>query len=630
MSNLKKYILLVLAVFAIDCQQRQEMEKLPVDAFFKAQDRTSYRISPDGLNLAYLKLENRNQNLYVEDIQTGKARKITNLKDRDIGFYFWVDQDELIYFKQTDPLKKLSDIFIVNKDGKDTRQLTSNERGQIKVLEDQLIDDQYILISSNKRDSTVFDVYRLNVRSGTMEMAAQNPGNITSWTTDAEGKLRLATSSDGINETLLYRESEQSSFKPVITNNFKTAFRPVAFAFGSPHVVYAISSINRDKSALVEFDCRTGKEIRQVFASDTLNITDAQYSRKKRKIAFVVYQTWKKEKHYLDDSVKALYQKLDKLLPGTETRIIDRDEAESVYIVRTFTDRNPGAYYLYFENANKLRKLSDFNPAIREAIMCDMKPVSFLARDGMKINGYLTLPSGGASQNLPVVVLPHDGPVRRDLWGYDPEVQFLANRGYAVFQINYRGSSGYGKEFMSAGFKEWGGKVQNDVTDGVNWLIDQKIADPRRVGIYGTGFGGYIALSAVCSEPELFTCAASNSGVINLFTFLKSIPPYLKPNLQMFYEVFGNPLTDVDKMRHTSPLFQTERINIPVFIAQDVKDPNNNTSETVQFVRNLQKRKVSVTYLENEGNVHHGKDDTNRQRYYHALEQFLEVNLKKK
>jgi len=630
MTAYKRYLLFFVLCFTLACKHQDKVKVLPVGAFFKSQDKIAYRISPDGTNLSYLKLEGKNQNLYIENIATGKDKRITQLKDKNINFYFWVSRNELIYYKEFDAEKRQSDLFIINKDGSNERQLTNNETSRIKVLEDQLVDDKYLLVSSNKRDSTVFDVYRLNVRNGAMEMAARNPGNITDWITDSEGKLRLATSSDGVNQTLLYRENEAQAFKPVLTNNFKTTFRPIAFSYEHPNVVYAISNINRDKSAMVQVDCNTGKEIKILFSNDSLNITDAQYSKRKKKMSFVVYETWKKEKYFLDNSIRLLYHDLDSLLPKTETRVMERDQAETIYIVRTFTDRNPGSYYLYFAETKKLRKLSDFNSAIREEEMCEMKPISYTTRDGMKIQGYLTLPLNKKAEKLPVVVLPHDGPFGRDLWGYNPEVQFLANRGYAVFQVNYRGSSGYGKAFVASGFKQWGCKIQHDISDGVKWLIDKNIADPKRIAIYGTGFGGHIALNGLSSGNGAYACAASNSGVINLFTYLKSIPPFLKPNLQMFYEIIGNPLTDVDRMKQSSPLFQTDKINAPVFVAQDIKDPNINSGETIQFVKNLQKRGTSVTYMENDGNPFFGKSDENRQKFYTALEQFLETNLKKK
>lgn len=629
MTGLKRYCFLALVLLVLACTQQNGVHVMSVDDFFKSQNKIAYRISPDGKSLSYLKLEGKDRNIYIEDIVSGKGKKITQLMKKNIIFYFWVSNNDLIYYKEVNADRRRSDIYIINKDGSNERQLSNNEKSRMVVLDDQLIDDKYLLVSSNKRDSTVFDVYRLNVRNGAMEIAAKNPGNITKWMTDSNGKLRLATSSDGVNETLLYRDNEGQPFRPMMTNNFKTTVHPIAFAHNQPNIIYAISDANRNKSALVEINCNTGKELRVVYGNDNINITDAQYSRKKQKMSFVVYETWKKEKHYLDDSVKLLYNNLDKLLPKTETRVIDRDNAENVFIVRTFTDRNPGSYYLYFSETGKLKKLSDFNSAIKEDEMCEMKPINYTTRDGMEIHGYLTLPLNRKAEQLPVVVLPHDGPVDRNLWGYNPEVQFLANRGYAVFQVNYRGSSGYGKAFMAAGFKQWGCKVQQDINDGVKWLIAKKIADPKRIGIYGSGFGGQIALNGLYADKGTYACAASNSGVINLFTYLKSIPPYLKPNLQMFYEVIGDPFADVDKMRLSSPLFQVDKINAPVFIAQNIKDPNANIGETIQFVKNLQKRNVNVTYIENDGDTFYGKDEEVRQKYYMALEQFLEVNLKK-
>jgi len=630
MIRLKKYIFLVLVTLTFACQRQKEAVFVPVNDFFKSQSKVAYRLSPDGKKLSYLKLQGADRNIFVEDIETGNGKSVTHFKGMNIHFYFWVSDNELIYYKEVEAGSNQSDMYIIDKDGKNERQLIHNEKSRLRIIEDQLIDDKYLLVSSNKRDSTVFDVYRLNVRNGSMEMAARNPGNIIDWRTDADGKLRLAVSNDGVNSTILYRASERQPFKPVLTSNFKDTFNPVAFSHNEPNIIYAISDINRDKAALVEVDCNTGKEVRNLCCNDTINITEAQYSRQKQKMSFVVYETWKKEKYFLDDSIRQIYRNLDRLLPKTETRILNKDEAEKVFIVRTFTDRNPGSYYLYFADTDKLRKLSDFNASVKEDQMCEMKHVSYPSRDGLQIHGYLTTPLNQETKNLPVVVLPHDGPGQRNLWGYNPEVQFLANRGYAVFQINYRGSSGYGKNFAAAGFKQWGNKIQNDIDDGVKWLVSRKIADPKRVALYGTGFGGYIALNGLCTNPGAYACAISNAGVINLLTYLKSIPPYQKPTLQKYYEIIGNPLTDIDRMRQVSPLFQADKINAPVMLVQNIKDPNNNAGETMQLVKNLKKRNVSVTYIENEGDLFAGKNEALRHKFYNALDEFLEFNLKRK
>ncbi|MGF1925940.1 MAG: prolyl oligopeptidase family serine peptidase, partial [Bacteroidia bacterium] len=492
----RRYIWLIITMLLFACKQESKVEVIPVNNFFKSQDKATYRISPDGKSLSYLKLQDKKRNLFVEDLGTGKSTQLTKLMEKNISFYSWVSNNELIYYKEKEGVKHQSDLFIINKEGKNERQLNVNEKARIRILEDQLIEDKYLLVLSNKRDSTVSDVYRLNVRDGKMDMVAQNPGNIINWMTDSKGKLRMAVANDGVNQTLLMREKESQGFKPVITVNFRTTIMPIAFAENDPTIIYAISDVNRDKSALVELDCKTGKEKSVLFANDTLNVVDAQYSKNRGKMDFVVYDGWKKEKYYLNPSAKEFYDKLDKLLPNTELRVLDQDKNENVFIVRTFTDRNPGSYYLYTASNGSLKKLSDINSSIKETQMCEMKPLKYISRDGLEINGYLTLPLHSSGKNLPVVVVPHNGPGQRNTWGFNAEVQFLANRGYAVFQVNYRGSSGYGKNFYVAGFKQWGGKVQDDIEDGVRWLIKEKIADSKRIAIYGSGFGGFIALNS--------------------------------------------------------------------------------------------------------------------------------------
>ncbi|WP_432708375.1 prolyl oligopeptidase family serine peptidase [Pedobacter sp.] len=565
----------------------------------------------------------------MEDLATGNSVQVTNLNDKNVNYYFWASNNEVIYYKKS-PAGKNATLYIINKDGSKERQLNDNEKSRMRVLKDQLIDDKYLLVSSNRRDSTVFDVYRLNVRDGEMEMAVKNPGNIVNWYTDAKAKLRLATSSDGVNETLLYRENESKPFRPVITNNFTTTITPIAFVDDRPNIIYAISNANRDKNALVEIDCSTGKEVKVLFGNDSLNVVEAQYSVTRKKMSFVVCETWKKDKYYLDTFTKSFYERLDKLMPKTESRIVDRDKAENLFLLRTYTDKNPGSYFLYNVKTSQLRKLSDINSSISVDEMSDVKPISYVSRDGLTINGYLTLPRGKNPSNLPLVVLAHNGPGGRSSWNFNAEVQFLANRGYAVFQSNHRGSSGYGKKFAEAGFKQWGRKINCDIEDGVRWLVEQGLVNPKRVAIYGTGFGGYLALNSLYANPGTYVCAASNSGVVNLFSYLKAVPPYLQSSLQMFYDIIGNPVTDVDYLRQASPVFHADKINSPVFVAVSPRDKWVNPAEVVQFVKELRKKNVNVTYLEKTyvDNMLNSSED--RQNYYLALEEFLESNLKRK
>lgn len=625
-----RVLIMVMVALFCACKGFKKEKTIPINDFFKTQDKAYYHISPDGKSLSYVKLQDKKNNLFVEDLETGKSLQLTHLTEKNLGFYFWTSNNELIYYTKDDSRDRKSDLFVINKDGTRQIQLGSNEKARIDVLENQLIDDKYIIVSSNKRDSSVFDVYRLNVRNGKMDIAAKNPGNITNWITDDKGILKMAIASDGVNKTLLYRENENQSFKPVITNNFKTTLNPVAIAENQSDVLYAISNVNRDKNALVELDLKTGKEKKILFANDTLNVVEAKYSRTKKKMIFVTCETWKKEKFYLDSTTRVNYNKIDALLPGTEWQVEDKDKLDNVFVVRTFTDKNPGSYYLYFANQNKLRKLADVNSSIKEDDMCDMKPISYKSVDGLTINGYLTLPKNKKATNLPLVVLPHDGPVWRNSWGYNADVQFLANRGYAVLQVNYRGSIGYGKAFYAAGFKQLSDKVQDDVNAGVKWLIDQKIVNSKKVAIYGNGFGGYIALNCLYKNPDLYSCGGSNSGVINLFSYFKMIPPFLKSKLQMYYEIVGNPITDTEYVRSASPVFHADRFHAPVFIAQNPKDPHANIAEGIQFIKELQKRNVPVTHIEKEEGPDPIKRQQSRLIMYKALEQFLKDNINRK
>ena len=626
---LKRIFLLLVVVFIFACKGKDD-HAIPVDEFFKTQDKAYYRISPDGKSLSYLKLQNKKLELFAEDLATGNTVQLTHLKDKSISFQFWTSNNELIYYTEDESKERRSDIFVINKDGSKQVQLSTNEKNRLRVIEDQLIDDKYIIVASNKRDSTVFDVYRLNVRDGKMDIVAKNPGNFSRWMTDSKGELKLAIASDGVNETLMYREKENQPFAPVITNNFETTLQPIAFSESEPNILYAISNVNRDKNALVALDLKSGKEKQVLFANDTLNVVDATYSRFRKKMLFATYESWKREKYYLDDSTKLAYSQIDQLLPGTEWVIMDKDKSDKVFVIRTFTDKNPGSYYLYTAADHKLKKLTDMSPSIKPEDMNGMSPICFKSRDGLTINGYLTLPKDKKATNLPVVVFPHNGPKTRNSWGYNAEVQFLANRGYAVLQINYRGSNGYGKSFYAAGFKQWGDKVQEDVNDGARWLIAQKIADPKRIAIYGNGFGGYIALNCLYKNPDLYKCGGSNSGVINLFSYLKTFPPFLKAKLQMYYEIIGNPVTETDYMRYASPVFHADRFKVPVFIAQNPKDPSVNVAEGVQFIKELKKRNVQVTYIEKEEGPNPVIREQGRIALYKALEEFLQDNLGKK
>jgi dipeptidyl aminopeptidase/acylaminoacyl peptidase len=303
------------------------------------------------------------------------------------------------------------------------------------------------------------------------------------------------------------------------------------------------------------------------------------------------------------------------------------NKAEDKFIVRTYNDRTLGAYYFYDLSSDKIDKITGLSPWLDDKVLANMKPIEYRSRDGLTIHGYLTLPINSESKNLPVVINPHGGPWARDSWGYDSEVQFLANRGYAVLQMNFRGSLGYGRKFWEASFKQWGKKMQDDISDGAEWLIKEGIADPKRIAIYGGSYGGYAVLAGLCFTPDLYCCGIDYVGVSNLFTLLETIPPYWKPLLEMEYEMLGHPEKDKDLFREISPVFHAENIKVPLFIAQGANDPRVNKNESDQMVEAMKTRGLDVEYMvkDNEGHGFHNEE--NRFDFYRAMEKFLAKHL---
>jgi len=617
------YGLVWLFLFA-SCAQQERADRIPLENFFKNPRKTAFQLSPDGKYVSFLQPYKNHMNVYVQHVEGGKVTRISSETNYNISYHCWGNNDEIVYMKND--LEKGPFLYVVNKEGENFRQVFSEGQLRLKFINPSRIINNQLLLALNKRDSTFFDAYKLDIVSGNLKLAEKNPGNISQWIADEDGKLKLAIASDGDTETLLYREMESVAFKPVVTYSFKSKIAPVGFSKRKEHTIYALSNYNRDKMALVEINCISGKEERVVFTHDSVDVSEAGYSPLNHQLLFAGYETSRKKKHFLNDSTRRVFEHLERLLPQTQIQITSTDLAERKCVVKTFTDVSTGTYYLYDLRAKKLTELSKVNPSLPEEQMSEMKHITYKTFDNLTINGYLTVPKGYEARNLPVIVLPHGGPSSRASWGFNSEVQFFANRGYAVFQPNFRGSKGYGKDFWIAGFQKWGTDIQQDITAGVQWLIQEGIADKNRIAIYGTGFGGYCAMTGLCFEPELYRCGASQSGFVNLFTYIKAVPPYYKPVLRMYYEMVGNPEEQIDYLRAVSPVFHTDKISAPVFISQDLKNPRANLSETNQFVKELKNRKVPITYVIRQ---HEQRTQDEQMEFYSQLETFFSDNLKK-
>lgn len=631
LKHLRTVLFIYVTITLCACN-KPSTTKIPIIEFFKAREG-SFKISPDGKYISYLKPYKDKQNLFIQSLADGSERMATSFSNYSVlPDYFWAYNNEIVFSQdiiEHDEFKLFAlDVYTLK-----VHNLVSQPKVRIFLVGRNKQEPDVVTIRMNKRNPANFDIYRLNIKTGELITYLVNPGNITQWYPDADGKIRLVKASDGVDETILFRPNDKAQFKRIIQNNFKTSVKPIAFT-GEKSYFYALSNVNRDKSALVKINAEDGKEKSVIFASDSADIQDVLYSKNKHQLELVSWDAARPQKHFLNTQISQIYNKLLLLpdLKGNEINITDRDSAENKFIISTYTDRNPGSYYLYQNNSGKLTKLGDINPNLKKDELCTMEPVSFKASDGLTINGYLTLPLEAKKTNLPVVVMPHDGPFNHTVWGYNPEVQFLANRGYAVFQVNYRGSTGFGKAFHSAGFKQVGGKIQQDITDGVNWLIKNKTANPNKIAIFGGGFGGFSALYGVSFHPGLYNCAIVQHGLINFFTYIKDAPPFQKPFVKMIYEMVGNPETDASQFRAISPVFHTDKIKAPLLIFQGAKDARANISELNQFVRELQNQNGNATvryFLKpNERTIF--RNEGNRTQMYAEIEKFLDKNMRVK
>jgi dipeptidyl aminopeptidase/acylaminoacyl peptidase len=598
---------------------------IPLRDFFRNPEGAAYQISPGGDYISWMAPWENRLNVFVQPVGGGEPRRLTDATKRDLAGYFWAAKDQIVYL-QDDGGDENFHLFAINADGTNRQDLTPFPGVRVGVVDDLRNDEDHLLISMNKRDARVFDVFRLNTRTGAMELVAENPGSVSDWVTDHDGKVRAAVQTDGVNTELLYRATEEEPFKKVLVTDFRESVSPLFFTFDNKEL-YAASNLGRDKTAIVRLDPATGKELELIFEHPEVDTSALLASDKRKVITAAAFTRDRQEYHFFDEWRRDLQKKLEEKLPGVEVALSSMNLDEDKFIVRSHSDRTRGAFWFYDTKTDELRKLADVSPWLDESQMAAMKPVRVTARDGLVLPGYLTLPPGVEPKNLPAVLLVHGGPWARDDWGFDGGAQFLANRGYAVLQINFRGSTGYGRAFWEKGFKQWGQTMQDDVTDAARWIVSEGIADPKRIAIYGGSYGGYAALAGMAFTPGVYAAGISFVGPSNLFTLLETVPPYWEPMRKMNYEMIGDPEKDKELLTAASPLFSADKIQSPLLIAQGANDPRVKKAESDQIVEALKKRGVDVPYIVRENEGHGFANEENRMYFYRAVERFLAKHL---
>ena len=422
--------------------------QLPIPDFFRNPDRAFFRISPDGNTLAFMQPWEKRMNVYVYPLDgSAEPRRITAETDRDIPDHGWKGSNRIVYTKDSGGDENFH-IMVADVKTGTTRDLTPYPGVRADIVD--TLDDfpDRMLVQMNQRNKEVFDVYDANLVTGELTLVVENPGNITNWGVDHAGNVRYAIETDGVNQTYLYRADAKSPFKPVLTTSFRETFNPQFFDADN-NKLYVLSNLGRDKVVAVLVDPATAKEESLVYGRDDVDLDGMAWSRLRKRATEIDYTTDRLHRQFPDPDTAALFATLEKKLPGYEVRLQAISDDDRM-IVAASSDHTPGTRYLYDRHADTLTKLGEVAPWLPAEQMASMQPIQYTSRDGLTINGYLTLPVGRDPKNLPVIVHPHGGPWHRDAWGFDPEVQFLANRGYAVLQMNFRGSTGYGRKFWEA------------------------------------------------------------------------------------------------------------------------------------------------------------------------------------
>lgn len=604
-----------------------EVNLIPREVLFGNPERAIPQISPDGERLAYLAPVNGVLNVWVGAIGEEDFKPVTRDTYRGIRAYFWAWDNEHILYIQDKGGDENWRLYAVNLLTEEIRDLTPFEDVQVRVTSHEKHLPDEILIEMNKEDPRLHDVYRLKLKSGDLELTAKNPGAVIGWMADTDLKVRgaLAATPEG-GFDLLIRDSEESEWKHLLSWGPEDALAsgPVSFS-GDGEKIYLKDSRNVNAARLVELSLSNG-ELTVLAEDPTYDVDEVMVHPDTHEVQAVSFNKARNEWTVLDEGIKRDFQAIQALHPG-DFFLTGRDSSDNAWVVGFTADDGPASYFTFDRDTKTGRHLFYDRPVLNSYTLAHMEPISFTTRDGLTVHGYLTLPPGSSPSNLPLVLNVHGGPWARDTWGYDPEAQWLANRGYACLQVNYRGSTGYGKSFLNAGDKEWGGKMHNDLVDAVRWAVESGMADQRRVAIYGGSYGGYAALAGATLTPDLFCCAVDIVGPSNLLTFIRTVPPYWSSYLTILHERVGNPDTEEEFLKSRSPLFKADRIRIPLLIAQGANDPRVKQAESEQIVEALKEKGIDHEYLLFEDEGHGFARPENRLKFYAAAEKFLARHL---
>jgi dipeptidyl aminopeptidase/acylaminoacyl peptidase len=603
-------------------------ELIPRQVLFGNPERTSPRLSPGGDRLGWIAPHDGVLNVWVapmtaaEGVDWAEARVVTEDTDRGIRAFGWAHDDRHLLYIQDAGGDENWRLYDVDLDTMQRRDLTPFDGVQARIVAADRKFPSQILVGLNRRDPKLHDVYRLDLVTGELTLEVPNPGLI-GWVADAQLAVRAAAKPqpDG-GYVLLVRDGPEADWRPLLTISGDDAPGTQLFTFSADGgSLLATTSTDTDTARLVRIDVATGAM--QVLAEDPeADVSGVRVHPDTRQPEIAVLAKDRAEYLVLDDAVAADLAAIRSLHPGDPV-FHGADDANATWLIGFTNDAGPIPFYAYDRATRTGRFLFEHQPELSRYELAPMEPFRFTARDGLVLHGYLTFPPGADRRGLPTVFRVHGGPQARDVWGFDPGAQWLANRGYLCVQVNYRGSTGYGKGFVNAGDREWGGKMHDDLIDAVGYVTGQGWADPARVAITGGSYGGYAALVGAAFTPDVFRCAVDLCGPSNLKTLIETIPPYWAPAVARLHRRVGDPAKDAEFMWSRSPLSRASDIRIPLLIGQGANDPRVKQAEAEQIVAALKEAGIEYEYMLFPDEGHGLAKPENRLRFYAAVELFL-------
>lgn len=599
---------------------------IPRKVLFGNPDKTDPKLSPDGKQLSYLAPVNDVLNVLVGPSDGNNMEPVTTDTERGIRSYFWGQDSNSILYLQDGGGDENWRLYRVNLDTRKIQELTPFDNVQVQIVEYTKDHPDRMVIGLNREDERLHDAFLLHLESGKMELLEKNPGNVLGWMCDADLNVlgAMASRSDGSFDFNV-RNEPTAEWRTLVTWDSDNNLTSGPMIFTRDGCVLLRDSRDVNASRLVKYDLSTDK-FEVISADPDYDVSNVMINPDTLEVEMVGYSRARLEWEVIDEQTGEDMRRVAELDRG-DFVVYDRTDDDRTWLAGFTDDSGPTAYYRYQRDEKKGTLLFHSRTDLLDYDLCEMTPISFETRDGLTVHGYLTLPLVAGQKNLPLVLNVHGGPWARDSWGYDPEPQWLANRGYACLQVNYRGSTGYGKDFLNAGDREWGGKMHDDLVDAVSWAVAEGIADPERVAIYGGSYGGYAALVGATFTPDVFCCAVDIVGPSNLISFIETIPPYWSNYLEVLHKRVGNPGEDEEFLKSRSPLFFVDQIKIPILIAQGANDPRVKQSESEQIVAAMSKNGIEHQYMLFPDEGHGFAKPENKMKFYAAAEKFLAQHL---